>query len=74
MTTDDHPENKERASFEEPVDVVPEADAVDQHTTADPDGEDDWQTEARDQSLGEAAEADVVDQLRDAGDDEEEWR
>lgn len=74
MTTDDHSENKERTSFEEPVDVVPEADAADQRTTADPEGEDDWQAEARDQPLGEAAEADVVDQLRDAGDDEEEWR
>ena len=74
MTTDDHSENKERASCEEPVDVVPEADAVDQRTTAGPEGEDDWRAEARDRPLGEASEADVVDQLRDAGDDEEEWR
>ncbi|WP_444961143.1 hypothetical protein [Nocardiopsis sp. M1B1] len=58
----------------DPSAEVPEADAVEQRASAGADGGGDGWEEPSEESFEHAAEADVVEQAREAGVDEEERR
>jgi hypothetical protein len=54
------------------VSDVPEADAAEQRVPAGGSGDDDWLAAAAEGTPTEAAEGDIVEQLREAGDDDED--
>ncbi len=62
------------AEAEDPGAAVPEADAAEQRASADGDDRTDWTEETSAETFEQAAEADVIEQARDAGSDEEEHR
>ncbi|MGW5878507.1 hypothetical protein ACWFMI_18345 [Nocardiopsis terrae] len=54
--------------------AVPEADAAEQRTPAGDEDRDDWFEEPPEGALDQADEADVIEQVREVGPDEEEHR
>ncbi|MBQ1084600.1 MULTISPECIES: hypothetical protein [unclassified Nocardiopsis] len=79
MATSDDSGNRRRSApeDEDPTAAVPEADAAEQRVRADADadeGREDWTERAAGESFDQADEADVIEQVREAGQDEEERR
>ena len=80
MASSDHSGDRRRTGpqNEDPTAAVPEADAAEQRTPAGNDGPDNWPEEASEKAFEEvfeqASEADVIEQTRDAGPDDEEHR
>ncbi|WP_026118931.1 hypothetical protein [Nocardiopsis ganjiahuensis] len=76
MASSDHSGKRGRAAAaaEDPTAAVPEADAAEQRAPAGADDLDDWTEETPGEAFAEADEADVIEQARDAGLDEEEHR
>ncbi|MEU3016219.1 MULTISPECIES: hypothetical protein [unclassified Nocardiopsis] len=78
MTTSDDSGNRRRTApvDEDPATAVPEADAAEQRARADgdADGRDDWTEGAARESFDQADEADVIEQAREVGQDEDERR
>ncbi|CAL9539161.1 hypothetical protein SUDANB121_04219 [Nocardiopsis dassonvillei] len=62
------------APGEDPAAEVPEADAAEQRLPATDTEDEDWLERAEGGELPEADEADVVEQLRGAGDEDDERR
>ncbi|WP_306371134.1 hypothetical protein [Nocardiopsis sp. CC223A] len=63
-----------RAPAEDPGAAVPEADAVEQRLSASDTEDEDWLERAEGGELPDANEADVVEQLREAGTDDDDRR
>ncbi|WP_017547197.1 hypothetical protein [Nocardiopsis prasina] len=79
MATSDDSGNRRPSApeDEDPTSAVPEADAAEQHVRADADGDEgreEWTERAARESFDQADEADVIEQVREAGQDEEERR
>ncbi|GHC76421.1 hypothetical protein GCM10007079_12730 [Nocardiopsis terrae] len=76
MTSSDPSGNRGRTApaGEDPAVAVPEADAAEQRTPAGDEDRDDWFEEPPEGALDQANEADVIEQVREAGPDEEEHR
>ena len=76
MASSDHSGNRRRAAApaEDPTAAVPEADAAEQRAAAGAGDRDDWTEETSGEVFEQANEADVIEQARDAGPDEEEHR
>ncbi|MDE3721098.1 MULTISPECIES: hypothetical protein [Nocardiopsis] len=62
------------APGEDPIAAVPEADAAEQRLPATETGDEDWLERAENEDFPTANEADVVEQLREAGGDDDEHR
>lgn len=76
VTSSDHSGDRRRAGsqVEDPTTAVPEADAAEQRIPASDDGNDSWAEEASGEVFEQASEADVIEQSRDAGPDDDEHR
>lgn len=74
MAQENRSTRRRPAAGGEPASEVPEADAVEQRTSAGGDGGGDGWEDPSAESFERAAEADVVEQAREAGDDDEERR
>ncbi|GAB3734443.1 hypothetical protein [Nocardiopsis nanhaiensis] len=76
MASSDHSADSRRTGpqDEDPATAVPEADAAEQRTAASDDGREDWVDEASADVFDQASEADVIEQAREVGSDDDERR
>ncbi|WP_017608257.1 hypothetical protein [Nocardiopsis xinjiangensis] len=74
MNTHDETDDQQRDPDEvDPAGAAPEADSAEQHAdVTEGDDEEDWVERAAGLPFAEGSEGDVVEQAREAGDDEEE--